>query len=430
MFQAPGPAPTWDETFEAVNEHGKCLQTGFFGKGSTVGQDNCLILNVYTPLDIPPSSYLPVMTFFHGGGFFEGSSTRFIYGPDYFIDKGVILVTINYRLNVEGFLSLGIKEAPGNAGMKDQVAALRWIQKNIQAFGGDPDNVTIFGESAGGASVSYHVLSPMSKGLFHKAIIQSGSSLASWSFQHDPIENALKKARVVGYTGLSKDPHDLYTFFTSKTYSELLSERVPRREGDVLISQLLFTPCVEKVFDGVEPFLIESPFKILTEGRYNKVPMIIGANSNEGIFFGGIDKDLLKMKFEKSLPNNLDFPSIDEQKRTVHDVQRMYMGDDEISVETLPQLTKFLGEPFFNYPAAEETSLIIKTNDKPVFHYLFDYEGWRNIPKFLAGRHFWKMEGASHADDVLYLFSQIPSMFEDKMIQMMTTLWTNFAKYG
>ncbi|XP_063830897.1 esterase FE4-like [Ostrinia nubilalis] len=430
-FQAPAPAPTWDGVVDAINEHIRCTQSGGFS-GGIVGQDDCLTLNIYTPLHNSQSSPLPVMVFIHGGGFIKGSSTKSIYGPDYLMSKGVVLVTINYRLNVEGFLNLGIKEAPGNAGMKDQVAALRWVQKNIRAFGGDPDNVTIFGESAGGASVSYHVLSPMSKGLFHKAILQSGSSLSSWSFQHDPFDAAISKAKNVGYIDLSENALDLYKFFMSKTSRELLETRVPRTEGDLVLSQLLFTPSVEQKIEGVEPFLTETPYKILSEGRYNKVPLIIGSNSDEGLLFMNMetDDDIKNLKFEVALPKNLIFPSVDERKKLADEVHKLYLGDDEITVENRAKLSKFAGEPFFNYFAAEETGLIMKTTDKPVYHYLFDYDGWKNVIKLSASSSLKKLKGASHADELFYLFSQLPSMFENKMIEVMTTLWTNFAKYG
>ncbi|CAG9795466.1 unnamed protein product [Diatraea saccharalis] len=133
---------------------------------------------------------LPVMVYIHGGCFYEGSGTRYLYGGDYFTEHGVVFVGINYRLSVEGFLCLGIKEAPGNTGLRDQIAALKWIKNNIKAFGGDPDKVTVFGESAGAASVSYLIVSPAAKGLFHKVILQSGSSVTPWSIQHDPIATA------------------------------------------------------------------------------------------------------------------------------------------------------------------------------------------------------------------------------------------------
>lgn len=134
------------------------------------------------------------MVFIHGGDFIVGSGSPEKYCPSFLMSEDIVYVSINYRLGVLGFLqlndtSLGIS---GNAGMKDQVLALKWVQTNINKFGGDPNNVTIFGESAGSASVNYHLLSPSSKGLFHKAILQSGCVLNPWSELHPKSHDILK----------------------------------------------------------------------------------------------------------------------------------------------------------------------------------------------------------------------------------------------
>lgn len=121
------------------------------------------------------------MVFIHWGGFFAGYGTSDYLGPQYFMDTDIVLVTFNYRLGVLGFLSTADDAAPGNYGLKDQVQALKWIRNNIGNFGGNKDKVTIFGQSAGGASVHYHMLSPSSKGLFQQGISQSGSALALWA---------------------------------------------------------------------------------------------------------------------------------------------------------------------------------------------------------------------------------------------------------
>lgn len=190
-------------------------------------------------------------------GSFSGHLTRMLYGPEYLVSKGVILVTLNYRLNIQGFLCLGIKEAPGNAGLKDQVAAFKWVIRNIRQFCGDPDNVTLFGESAGGASLSYHVASPMSKGLFHKAITQSGSSIAAWSYQIWPVQVASQLAKALVHQ-TQYDPQTLYEIFTNKTDEELILTNVPIEAGKIWISQMLFVPCAEREIDGIEPFLTKS----------------------------------------------------------------------------------------------------------------------------------------------------------------------------
>lgn len=138
------------------------------------------------------------MFWIHGGAFSFGSGNAFLYGPDYLIPEGVVLVTMNYRLGPLGFLSVEDDEAPGNNGLKDQVLALKWVKENIAAFGGDPAKVTIFGQSAGAASVHLLMLSPMAKNLFRNAIAQSGVAVNPWVLSDDSRARAFSLGRVLG----------------------------------------------------------------------------------------------------------------------------------------------------------------------------------------------------------------------------------------
>ncbi|XP_049947765.1 esterase FE4-like [Schistocerca serialis cubense] len=149
-----------------------------------------------------------VVVYIHGGCFTGGSGA--ISEPRYFVDNDVVFVSINYRLGLLGFLSTGDEVFPGNTGLKDQVEALRWVQRNIAAFGGDPERVTILGQSAGGASIHYHVLSPLSKGLFKNAIAMSGSALNPWAFSKNATDRAIRFANYLGYSG--QNSSDLVDF--------------------------------------------------------------------------------------------------------------------------------------------------------------------------------------------------------------------------
>ena len=171
--------------------------------GVPIGQEDCLFLNIYVPekvLNHVEKSFnvlVPVMFWIHGGSLLTGSNSFPFYGPKSLMSKEeVIFVTINYRLGPLGFLTMGTDLVPGNAGLRDQNMALNWIHENIVNFRGDPGSVTIFGGSAGSFSVAMHILSPMSKGLFHKAILQSGTALApSWGPIN--IERALNTAMLL-----------------------------------------------------------------------------------------------------------------------------------------------------------------------------------------------------------------------------------------
>lgn len=166
---------------------------------SDVSED-CLRLNIYTR-ELPKEDTFtrkPVLVYFHPGGFYavSGQSKNFA-GPHMLLDEDIVLVTVNYRLGSLGFMSTGTEECYGNMGLKDQVQALKFIQMHISRFGGDPNSVTIMGYSAGAVSVTLHMVSPMSRGLFHKAIVMSGASTAQWKLPNDQLDLARKQARVL-----------------------------------------------------------------------------------------------------------------------------------------------------------------------------------------------------------------------------------------
>jgi carboxylesterase type B len=172
----------------SISQQGVCPQLDI--GNNPIGEEDCLKLNVYVP-DIV-EDLMPVMVWIYGGGLETGSNNFGDYGPLRFLDKGILVVTIKYRLGPFGFLSLGTDIVPGNAGLLDQVLALKWVQDNIASFNGDSDKVTVFGESAGSASVAYHLLSPRSKRLFQRGIFQSGTALAITWGGYMPLDKAVK----------------------------------------------------------------------------------------------------------------------------------------------------------------------------------------------------------------------------------------------
>nr|CAD7414592.1 unnamed protein product [Timema poppensis] len=202
LFKAPERVDPWEGVRDALTTGSVCTQYNIFQQ-RIEGDEDCLFLNVYSPQLPPTKTPRAVMVWIHGGGYIWGSGNTDLYGPDYLVDAGVVLVTINYRLGVlaktqfsslkilsqtqviflhcRGFYHSDESDVSANNGLRDQTMALRWVQDNIEQFGGDPDNVTIFGESAGGGSVHHLILSPLTKGLFHKAIPMSGSAFCPWA---------------------------------------------------------------------------------------------------------------------------------------------------------------------------------------------------------------------------------------------------------
>ena len=149
------------------------------------------MLNVNSP-DLRSEAGLPVMVWIHGGGFVAGSGARQMYGMHHFMDRDVVMVSINYRLGLLGGLYLDREKVPGNQGLRDQILALRWVQDNIQQFGGNPDAVTIFGQSAGAYASTYHLFSPLTRGLFKRIIAQSGVGGFAPSFHHHQEADAAR----------------------------------------------------------------------------------------------------------------------------------------------------------------------------------------------------------------------------------------------
>ena len=186
-FKPPQPPAKWSCPLDATKKRNTIcpqLNFGLDNEGLLDGStEDCLYLNVYVPAAPKNNSRsLPVAVWLHGGAFMFGSGSACWFGPQFWMVHDIILVTLNYRLGPLGFLSLGNQEIPGNAGMLDQVAALQWVQDNIHRFGGDPDNVTLMGQSAGSFSTTYHLVSPKSKGLFRFDLSKISFQLSSSSF--------------------------------------------------------------------------------------------------------------------------------------------------------------------------------------------------------------------------------------------------------
>ncbi|PSN44744.1 Venom carboxylesterase-6 [Blattella germanica] len=285
VVEAPQPADSWTGVREATQESDVCIQMN----PTLQGKEDCLFLNVYTPqlpvLAAKNTSLMPVMVWIHGGGFAWGSGNRKLQGPDYLMDENVVFVSLNYRLGAFGFLSLENKDAPGNAGLKDQVMALRWVRDNIKQFGGDPNDVTIFGQSSGAACVHYHMLSPISEGLFHRAISQSGSALSPWAYTRTARKVAFQLGVLLGKN--TSEDAVLLDFLRGvspeKIAEAAMGDLVPQEERDPLGYGPKFAPTKEEVYeDGEEVFLPGEPRELILEGKFEQVPHLIGTTTKDG----------------------------------------------------------------------------------------------------------------------------------------------------
>ncbi|PSN39903.1 hypothetical protein C0J52_07943 [Blattella germanica] len=282
-FKPPLKAKPWNGTYFAIYD-GKSCMGGNYPFLQITGQEDCLYLNVYTPkLMAPNGSLLNVLVWIHPGTFYSGSDSSTVYEPHTWMNMDIVLITMNYRLGAFGFLSTGDDEAPGNYGLKDQVMALHWIKDNVAAFGGDPNKVTLFGHSAGAASTHYHMLSPLSKGLFQRAISMEGTALNPFAWDHNPKSQAVRQAR---YLGCPIESSSAIVSCLKEQPAEKISETLNKLFLFWLIPSPGFTPVVEKKTErNPNPFLTEDPYDLMLNGSFSKVPWLMGGNDNSMAFF-------------------------------------------------------------------------------------------------------------------------------------------------
>ncbi|PZC83636.1 hypothetical protein B5X24_HaOG200144 [Helicoverpa armigera] len=428
-FEEPGNPPSWHGTFNADRGNIKCNQY-ISSLKQPVGQEDCLVLNIFTPPTLEPEPF-PVMVFIPGGGFYSGSNSELIYNPKFLVQRKVIVVTINYRVGAFGFLCLGLKEASGNMGLKDQLAALKWIQKNIAYFSGNPDSITLFGESAGAVSVHYLNLNPSAKGLFHRAIMQSGSIMMPQDFSYQPLQQASKVAKRLGYN--TSDPSELLKIFKNSTANDIVRASFVDQNNNAL-GPYLFGPCVETAVPNGRPFITQQP-GVLLKTTDLSVPVIIGFNNKEGINWASnyaplTDPNKIRSYLIPVIPSYLEFGNPSDQATFVNDIIKKYFANNT----DINGLIEYFTDALVAFPITLTSEHSSQKSDATVFNYYFKYDSIRNLNKFLTRLP--TEPGASHGDDLLYMFQ--PAVFAAlpstrtvaKMIATITKLWTSFAKTG
>ncbi|XP_055608066.1 juvenile hormone esterase-like isoform X2 [Uranotaenia lowii] len=439
-FANPVPNEPWDGNnarevgarglpYDASSEKSACVQKNDLIPNAKVeGSEDCLYLNVYRPKGQQTSAGyknaadLPVMVYIHGGGYFAGSATPAVLGPEYFMDtKRVILVVIQYRLGVFGFLSTGDDEAPGNVGLKDQVMALQWVQKNIRCFGGDPKLVTIFGQSAGAGSVHMHMISPMSKGLFSRAIPMSGNALAPWNIPTaEPLELARKQAEAVGVRNAKELRSEEIVDALRSIDADAIAGSIDKLKGWSIDPLTLYRPVIEQSKSKQQSFLVEDPRVSWQNGRFQQIPWMTGTVPNEGavrataILANDVLLNQLNRNITHLLPFLLEKDSSDELLARIK--ARFFSGRPDgqwISKENGQRFIDMYTEAGFIYPyqaAVKQYVTIANTNLAPVSVYKFSFRGRHSYSLFYTA----SLEdyGVVHCDDLLYLFRS-PALFPD-----------------
>lgn len=439
-FRPPVPLDRFDEDLlDCSYERSSCYAYLHFPPTVSVSE-NCLYANVYSPIDptgVKRTKPLPVMVWIHGGGFITGSGDSSIYGPRFLVQEGVVVVTFNYRLGPLGFLYLPEKGIYGNMGLKDQRLLLKWVHENISKFGGDPDNVTIFGESAGASSCHLQYLCESSRKYFHKAICQSGTACTVWTEQIDAVSKTSNLARFLGCAGESSE--EIYDTLMRASVDDLIagSEKCVTAQDVAIFRIFAFTPVVEPM-ESDEPFITENYLEILSKPNLTNIPLIMGLTSNEAIcFLGYLSIDLYAKDVKMFVPPQLAVPE-EEMSQVGEEVKRFYFKDHTISAENLQQLLDFVSDCMFVIPVCVSSELHSRyQHSAQQFFYCFSFDGEMNYSKKMFQMKY-QLDGAAHADDLTYIFEgkffsteEVDADSQEyKLRKAICQLWVNFAKYG
>jgi para-nitrobenzyl esterase len=414
-WREPQAVDPWQEVRPCTSYGPACPQpeadfAGMTGVAET--SEDCLYLNVWTPAQ-SPEERLPVMVWIHGGAFATGAGSLHLYDGHKLAKKGVVLVTINYRLGPFGFMAhpLLSEESPhgvsGNFGLLDQIAALKWVQRNIEAFGGDPGLVTVFGESAGGMSICDLLVSPLAEGLFHRAIVESGPFLDMGL----PIDsdNSLRKAEqsgeeIAAALGCDQAP-DVLACLRSKTARELLDAPKPQSR---FFSPIALGPNV----DGW--VLPDSPFRLFAAGKQHRVPLLVGSNADEGTLFA---PDIPLMLYQGLIA--LAYGNYAGR------VSELYPAQTQEEVK--PALNRLITEMGFASSARLAAESMSKAG-APAYMYRFT-----RLPKDPRAEGL----GSFHGLEIIYVFGNFDlagisgvDAADAALSGAMMDYWTNFARTG
>ncbi|XP_029373546.1 cholinesterase-like [Echeneis naucrates] len=442
-FRPPEPAARWEGVRDATKYPNSCIQMidtffpGFKGaemwNPNTPLSEDCLYLNVWTPhlnkAKPQPEPLAPVLVWIYGGGFTAGTSSLDIYDGRFLCkSEGVVVVSMNYRLGAFGFLALpDINDIRGNAALLDQRLALQWVANNIAAFGGDPSKVTLFGESAGSASVGLHLLSPGSNDLFHRAVMQSGSPNALWATMKkaEAWDRALRLASLVGCP--TSPAAEVEACLQKVDPKEIISQ-----QQNVLTELSLLALPFSPVVDG--DFLPDEPQVLLSTGKLPKKELLLGLNKDEGTYFAmyglpgfNLSGQSLITRAEFQLGVTLTMEGSSDVARDAAIFHYTDWADEKNRIKNRDFLTSLIGDEYFVCPVIQFTERYSQLGGK-TFLYLFDHRSSINPwPAWMGVMHGYEIEfvfGMPLNASLGYTKNEV------NMTKKIMKHWANFARTG
>jgi para-nitrobenzyl esterase len=413
-WKAPQPVQPWAGVLKTIEYPKRAMQGHiyddmiFHDEGPS---EDCLYLNLWMPENHPQQEKLPVMVWIHGGGFIAGSSSEPRQDAGNLSKKGVLIVSLNYRLGIFGFFSHPelTKEsghhASGNYGLLDQIAALQWVKNNIAVFGGDPNNVTVFGESAGSFSVSALMASPLAKGLFKRAIGESG---AFFGLTLNPKTRSQTEAEDV--------------MFADSAFGNSSLEALRAVPAEQLLAAALKKPhnFFRPNIDGY--FLPADCKSIFSSGKQAHVPLLAGWNKDEGDYRGF---------FGKEAPNKENYVNIAQEKFGSKAATFLQLYPAMTDAQAKRSAQDLQGDLFTGYGTSKWLEMQLATGESPVYRYKFE----QALP-LPADAKPGTEPRVSHASEIEYVFTvlfskKLPWTKDDYQVSdVISSYWTNFAKTG
>jgi len=435
-FRHPRPIDKWDHVLNATRPPNTCVQIidTVFGDfpGATMWNPNtqvsedCLYINVVVPKPRPKNA--AVMVWIFGGGFYSGSATLDVYDHKTLVsEENVIIVSMQYRVASLGFLFFDTPDVPGNAGLFDQLMALQWIHDNIRNFGGNPDNVTLFGESAGAVSVSLHLLSPLSRNLFSQAIMESGAATAPWAIisREESLLRGLRLAEALNCPHEKSEINAAIECLRKANATTI----VDNEWGTLGICEFPFVPIV----DGT--FVYDVPQRSLATKNFKKTNILMGSNTEEGYYFIIYYLTELFRKEENVYVNRDEFlQAVRELNPYVNNVARQaivfeytdWLSPDD-PIRNRDALDKMVGDYQFTCNVNEFALRYAETGNS-VYMYYFTHRS--------LGNPWPSWTGVLHGDEISYVFGEPLNPAKNyhpqeiELSKRMMNYWANFAKTG